>query len=505
MQVSAQSGQTLAMVQTIQTRPRGLTTSSGRHPVPSTPSSGSGNGPVTDTQSRRAISRSAPAPIGIVVTGDNHLSAALPGYSPERRAERQARLRAGFSATVDYALQHGARLFVIAGDLFDTPTPSNAERAYVAGELARLRRANVICLGATGMSDSPRLPGVPNAAESPYATYAALDSLIYFPATAVLAPHLITVGDLHVAVVGISTNPAAAPGSDPLADVAIADPEGVLSRAHVGLLFVHAGVEGFARAADEERILMRASLQALPPTLRVVVAGHIHRFGRARIGEREIIVPGSTERMDFDSQPGSSGFAWLEVGSEGLARVKRVAVVEQPRADPQLSTAQLFPASGRARRGAVPTVPIQPEAQPAGESPEAGVETASIAFPRWRSLPPAARRAARTGSRVGRPTGMTRRCRRFPRATRRRATSWRRYARRWTPSPRKIRSSGCGWPGRSRASSIIRRRCARFVSMGHDTPSPSSWIRADCASLRAAARRLPHVRASPGHPSSAGR
>src|SRR5579863_1516071 len=115
MQVRAQSGQTPAMVQTGLSRPRGLT-SSGKHPVPSP----TGNDAFTDTQSRRAINRSAPVSVGIVVTGDNHLSAALPGYSPERRAERQARLRAGFSATVDYALQHGARLFVIAGDLFDT-------------------------------------------------------------------------------------------------------------------------------------------------------------------------------------------------------------------------------------------------------------------------------------------------------------------------------------------------------------------------------------------------
>src|SRR5581483_3653320 len=120
-------------------------------------------------------------------------------------------------------------------------------------------------------------------AESPYATYAALDSLMYFPATDLLAPRLISLGDVQIALVGISANPAAPAGSDPLANIEIADPEGVLSRAHVGLLMVHAGVEGFARPADEERILTRTSLRSLPPALRIVVAGHVHRFGRARI------------------------------------------------------------------------------------------------------------------------------------------------------------------------------------------------------------------------------
>jgi DNA repair exonuclease SbcCD nuclease subunit len=338
-----------ATVQMVHTRPRGAAANTSKLSGPG--DSSPQHDPYGETFVQRAIHRRAPTPIGIVVTGDNHLSAALPRLGAARRGERRERLRRGFAAAVDYALQHGARLFVMAGDLFDTPTPSNADRAFVAAELARLRRANIACVGVSGSHDSPRTASSASATstaaehggEAPYHTYAALEGMTYFPPSATLTPRLVTLGNLRLAVAGISTSPMAPRDGDPLAGITLTDPEGALRHADLGLLIVHAGIEGFAQPADEEQIVSRASLEALPALFRVVVAGHVHRFGRARVGEREVIVPGSTERMDFDSQPGSSGFAWLEVTSDGLTGVRRIAVAEQPRADIELTTERLFP------------------------------------------------------------------------------------------------------------------------------------------------------------------
>jgi hypothetical protein len=359
------------MTAIVSTRPRIASVSTGRLTGPD--DSGSRHDPYGETAVQRAINRRAPTPVGIVVTGDNHLSAALPGLSPQRRAERHERLRRSFSAAVDYALQHGARLFVIAGDLFDTPAPSNSDRAFVAGELARLRRANIICAGVSGSHDSPRV-ATEHGGESPHHTYAALEGMTYFPPATSITPRLAPLGDLRLAIAGISTNPAAPRGADPFAEVALADPEGVLRHADLGLLIVHAGIEGFARPGEDERIVSHASLEALPPLFRVVVAGHAHHFGRARLGEREIIVPGSTERMDFDSQPGSSGFAWLEVTSDGLTRVRRIAVAEQPRADVELATTRLFPSGIPADEGTSATV-YQMEADDPASTPALPVMT----------------------------------------------------------------------------------------------------------------------------------
>lgn len=286
--------------------------------------------------------------VGIVVTGDNHLSAHLPRLTPQRRMARRERLRAGFAAAVVCAIERKARLFVQAGDLFDTPTPSNEDRAFVAHELTRLRQAGIVAVGIGGNHDTPRML-TEHGGTSPQRVYAALGGLRYFPRNDALIPELLHLGGLRLAVVGLSNNPTAAPGSDPLASIAVADAEHVLASADIGLLILHAGIEGLCRPNEGERVVMRASLEALPDIFRVIVAGHIHRFGQQRIDERAAIVCGATERMEFGGQSGTSGFAWLEVGREGLLHAEHVRVQEQPRAEVTLSTAQLWPASADAR------------------------------------------------------------------------------------------------------------------------------------------------------------
>ena len=283
--------------------------------------------------------------IGIVVTGDNHLSPALPRLSPERRAARRERLRAGFERAVEYAIGHAAALFVQVGDLFDTPAPSNADRAFVAGCLRRLRAAGIECAGIGGNHDTPRLR-TEYGGEAPQRVYEEQGGLRYFPRSDALSLALLTLDGLRLAVVGLSNNPVAAPGSDPLEGVGLEDPEGALEAADVGLLALHAGIEGLCHPAEGERIVTRASIGALPPKLRVIVAGHIHRFAHARFDGRDVVVSGATERMEFGTASGGAGFAWLEVDAEGLRHFEQVRVEEQPRADLTISTARLWPAVG---------------------------------------------------------------------------------------------------------------------------------------------------------------
>ncbi|HKB49413.1 MAG TPA: metallophosphoesterase, partial [Ktedonobacterales bacterium] len=156
--------------------------------------------------------------IGIVVTGDNHLSPLLPRLAPERRARRRERLRMGMARAVECALERGARLFVQAGDLFDSPAPSNADRAFVADCLRRLRAAGIECVGIGGNHDTPRLR-TEHGGEAPQRVYEAAEVLRYFPRSDALAPVLLTLDGLRLAVVGLSNNPVAAPGSDSLAAV----------------------------------------------------------------------------------------------------------------------------------------------------------------------------------------------------------------------------------------------------------------------------------------------
>ena len=286
--------------------------------------------------------RHASQPVGVVVTGDNHLSPALPRVSPQRRAARREWLRRGFQAAVDYAIAHGAALFVNTGDLFDNPAPSNQDRAFVATQLARLRQAGVISVAIGGNHDTPRLL-TEHGGEAPQRVYDALDGFHYFAASDMLRPRLLTLRGLRVAVAGLSNNPVAPSGSDPLADVALDDSAGALAAADTGLVILHAAVEGLARPSEGERIVALASIDALPVAYRTVVSGHIHRFARQRVGQREVVVVGATERMEFGGASGAPGFVWMELGPGGARHVEHIRIEPQPRAEVMLSVRDLWP------------------------------------------------------------------------------------------------------------------------------------------------------------------
>jgi hypothetical protein len=177
----------------------------------------------------------------------------------------------------------------------------------------------------------------------PIGVYAALDGMRYFSASDVLRPQLLELSGLRIAVAGLTNNPVAPPGSDPLATVRVDDPRGTLAQADVGLLLLHAAIEGMSMPNEGERTVTLTSLEALDPRFNVVVAGHIHRFAHRRIGNREIVVSGSTEVMEFGAHAGGAGFAWLELTREGTRNVQHIHLEAQPRADIALSTVNLWP------------------------------------------------------------------------------------------------------------------------------------------------------------------
>ena len=276
------------------------------------------------------------------MTGDNHLAPSLPRLTPQRREQRRERLRQAFGAAVDYAITQHARLFAHVGDLFDNQAPSNRDRAYVAGALERLRRAGVVCVAIGGNHDTPRMR-TEHGGAGPQGVYAALGGLRYFGSHDVLRPELLEIDGLRIAVAGLTNNPSAPPGSDPLAGVRVDDPEGALAQSDAGLLLLHAAIEGLSMPNEGERTVRLASLETLDPRFNVVVAGHIHRYAHRQLAGRDIVVSGSTEVMEFGAHTGGAGFVWLELTRDGAQRVQHIHLEAQPRADIELSTANLWP------------------------------------------------------------------------------------------------------------------------------------------------------------------
>ena len=289
------------------------------------------------------------------MTGDNHLSPRLPRLTPQRREQRRERLCQAFGAAVDYAITHHARIFAHVGDLFDHQTPSNRDRAFVASELARLRQAGIICVAIGGNHDTPRMQ-TEHGGAGPQWVYAALDGLRYFGAHDVLRPELLEINGLRIAVAGLTNNPVSPPGSDPLVQAPVDDPKGALAQADVGLLLLHAAIEGMSMPNEGERTVTLASLDALDPRFNVVVAGHIHRYAHQRIGGHEVVVTGSTEVMEFGAHAGGAGFVWLELTRDGAQHIQHIHLAAQPRKDITLATENLWPENRTFRMGVTGTL-----------------------------------------------------------------------------------------------------------------------------------------------------
>src|ERR1700694_3599457 len=79
--------------------------------------------------------------VTVVLTADNHLGYSSFGQQPRKREERQQRLRQAFQQATDFAVGQGVDLFIQAGDLFDTTTPDERDRSFVAARLAQLKQA----------------------------------------------------------------------------------------------------------------------------------------------------------------------------------------------------------------------------------------------------------------------------------------------------------------------------------------------------------------------------
>lgn len=295
----------------------------------------------------RQKATSAPSPrahasvLRVVVTADNHLSAYIAKLTPQRLSERRRRLRHAFGRVVDEAIARHAHVFIQAGDLFDNTDPLNIEREFVAMQLGRLRAAGIHAFGVSGNHDTPR-QRTEHGGYSPAGIYAQLDALHYFPDSHRISPVGIDVGGVRVAVAGLSNNPGAAPGGDPLDKVEVDDPGNRLATSDIRMLVLHAAIEGHGFPSEEESIVRRASIAQLSH-FQLILAGHVHAYKRFHIGEKTVVVCGPTERMEFGENEGSPGFAYLELTATGLRTAEHIPIPPQPRHVVTMRTTELWP------------------------------------------------------------------------------------------------------------------------------------------------------------------
>lgn len=276
------------------------------------------------SNSAPASAEQANGVITVVLTADNHLGYAAHGQSPRKRDERRERMRHAFQQATDFAVGQGVDLFIQAGDLFDTTSPDEQDRSFVATRLAQLRQAGIQAFALGGLHDTPASS---QALPAPQISYARLGALQYFPPRASTAPAPLepVIVDVRGTLVGLGAlGVVAGEEGDPLAQLRV---DSEIERAALSLLILHAPLEGQGPevSAPETRALVsRASLAQAP--FRYILAGYHHTYRRFQAGENEVVVAGATQHVDFNNPTDEPGFVFLGLAADGVRWCKHIGV-----------------------------------------------------------------------------------------------------------------------------------------------------------------------------------
>jgi DNA repair exonuclease SbcCD nuclease subunit len=292
---------------------------------------------VNDDQApdtNKAQKDSNDAIITVVLTADNHLGYIGFGQHPRKREERQQRLRDAFQQATDFAIVQGVDLFIQAGDLFDTTSPDEVDRSFVAGRLAQLKQANIQAFAIGGVHDTQSAGD--DATAAPQVSYARLGALHYFPVHQRLAEGkhelesvTLNIRGLQVAICGLSV--VAGHEGDPLAHFSV--PLEV-ERAALSILLLHAPIEGLTAGSSllENRALVSKSSIQAQSFFSYILAGYHHQFCRLQIGSTELIVAGATQHVDSSQWAGPTGpehepgFVFLGLAADGVRWCNHISV-----------------------------------------------------------------------------------------------------------------------------------------------------------------------------------
>jgi DNA repair exonuclease SbcCD nuclease subunit len=268
--------------------------------------------------------------ITAVFTADNHLGYIAFGQHPRKREERQQKVRQAFQQATDFAIAQGVDLFLQAGDLFDTTTPDERDRNFVAARLAQLKQAGVRTFVLGGVHDTPvdEPQAGDESALAPQLSFARLGALHYFPPTQKndaqeLEPVIIDLHGCRVGLCGLGV--LAGQEGDPLAHLRVRSD---IELVDIRMLLLHAPIEGLAAGSSllDTRAQVSRNSIAQQSFFEFLLAGYHHGHQHSRIGQTELVVAGATQHVDFSMPDQAPGFVFMGLAADGLRWCHHVPV-----------------------------------------------------------------------------------------------------------------------------------------------------------------------------------
>ncbi|MDI6735059.1 MAG: DNA repair exonuclease [bacterium] len=275
--------------------------------------------------------------VKVILTADNHLNNYYARMSPVRLEARRAIIRQAFQQTIEFSLERQVDLFLHAGDLFDMPEPRNTELIFVAKEFQRLLKENIQIFLIGGTHDVPKTrtfakEGIPQR------IFHEVEQAHLLYETNQIQTIKTKIKDLDVNVGGLSYNPKLIKGDDPLSNLTFS------TIGDINILLLHYGIENHMPPDINEPLLRYDTLSQLSG-VNYIFVGHQHKTEVFEIGDKQVIIPGATERMSFGEMSNPTGFYYLELDKGGLANLEYIKLEPQPMNEFKISLTT-FPSSG---------------------------------------------------------------------------------------------------------------------------------------------------------------
>lgn len=258
--------------------------------------------------------------IRIVLTADNHLGRYYAKMSRDQLIRRRRRIRQAWRESVEFALKIHANFYLQCGDLFDSSLPSPGEMALVAREFQRLADNGVKVLAIPGNHDMPRYLGE---SAPPSAIFEELRAARVFMKRSDLEFETFEIEGCRVVIAGLAPDPRADASQDPLEGLQID-----ASPADVKILMLHGGVEGTVPEGFGDAVIHKSSIAALS-AIDYFFVGDIHQSHKLTVENSTVLIPGSTERMNFGELKQDPGFYYLELDGKQPVKLVRKAITPQ--------------------------------------------------------------------------------------------------------------------------------------------------------------------------------